>query len=561
MKTALTLLLTLLLLGFSITQAQDAPATPADGYIRSTRLGINHISGVEEVTGAARYQKALSLGAGWNRWPIYWDRVETTAGEFNWDGYDRLVTDDLGQGLGIDAILLGRPAFYADDNRIKGLQEPIFADGSDTPSQGKKLNPKNYWVNFVQKAVLRYKPGGELARNQGWPKDKGIRIWEIWNEPDYLPFWSAGIGDYARLLKTAYIVTKQVDPDAQVMFAGLLFGSSDNWLARVLAIYQDDTFHEAYNWYMDMVAVHNYSYPWRSGWLVNVVDQTLIAYKLKRPIWLNESGVPVWDDYPGPLWAKTPAEKQLRATSQQQADFFVQSAAYAYSEGAAVVFFHQLYDDCGNQPAGTDFNYHITPACPGTLCSGDAFGLFRNEAGSVCFSHSPKPGTPRPAAQAYQLVADMFGTGELDNPKVTTLDNRATLITFDRPKTDQRLYVVWNNSLDPVTVKLPVGKDTLDVHTITAQYTLTPDKKGFLELELPQAACDYFPFLQTLDITGIGGSPLILIGKLPDAPLVFNKANLPSLVQPIVSPRTQCVPAINRPKPKPTPTPIPTPTG
>jgi hypothetical protein len=252
------------------------------------------------------------------------------------------VTDDLAQGLGIDAILLGRPAFYADDTRIKGLQEPIFADGSDTPSQSKKLNPRNHWVNFVQKAVLRYKPGGELSRDKGWAKDQGIRIWEIWNEPDFLPFWSASIVDYARLLKTAYIVIKQVDPDAQVMFAGLLFGSNDNWLARVLAIYQDDPFHEAYNWYMDMVAVHNYSYPWRSGWLVNVVDQTLIAYKLKRPIWLNESGVPVWDDYPGPLWATTPAEKQLRATSQQQANFFVQSAAYAYAEGAAVVFFNQL---------------------------------------------------------------------------------------------------------------------------------------------------------------------------------------------------------------------------
>ncbi len=541
MKTALTLLLTLMLLGFSITQAQDAPAaTSTDGYMRSTRLGINHISGVEEVTTSARYQKALELGAGWNRWPIYWDRVETKAGLFDWSGYDRLVTDDLAQGLGIDAILLGRPAFYADDNRIKGLNEPIFADGSDTPSQSKKLNPKNYWVNFVQKAVLRYMPNGELARKQGWAKDKGIRIWEIWNEPDYLPFWSSGIIDYARLLKSAYLVIKQVDPDAQVMFAGLLFGSNDNWLARVLAIYQDDPFHEAYNWYMDMVSVHNYSYPWRSGWLVNVVDQTLIAYKLKRPIWLNESGVPVWDDYPGPLWATTPAEKELRATSQQQADFFVQSAAYAYAEGAAVVFFHQLFDDCGNQPAGTDFKYHITPVCSSALCSGDAFGLFRNEAGSVCFSHHPKPGTARPAAGAYQLVADIFGTGELDKPQITTIDNRATLITFDRPKTNQRLYIVWNNSLDPLTVKLPVGKDTLDVRTLNARYTLTPDKKGFLQLDLPPADCDYFPFLQSTDITGIGGSPIILIGKLPPAPTAATKDNVPSLVPPVTTPRTRC---------------------
>ncbi len=144
----------------------------------------------------------------------------------------------------------------------------------------------------------------------------------------------------------------------------------------------------------------------------------------------------------------------------------------------------------------------------------------------------------------------MFGTGELDNPKVTTLDNRATLITFDRPKTDQRLYVVWNNTVDPLTVKLPVGKDTLDVHTLTAQYTRTPDKKGFLELELPPADCDYFPFLQTIDVTGIGGSPLILMGKLPDTPLVVNKANLPALVPPVITPRTKCAKVTGQTKPK-----------
>ena len=538
MKTALTLLLlTVVLLSSGLTSAQDTVPTNDDDYLRSSRFGITHISGVEEVTPDSRYQKALELGAGWNRWPIYWDRVETESGTFDWKGYDRLVTADLAQGLNINAILLGRPAFYADGERIKGLQEPIFADGSDTPSQGKQLNPKNYWVNFVQKTVKRYKPAGDLAYEQGWSSDKGIRIWEIWNEPDYTPFWSAGIVDYARLLKSAYIVIKQVDPEAQVMFAGLLFGTNDNWLARVLAIYQNDPFREAYNWYMDIVAIHNYSYPWRSGWLVNVVDQTLIAYKLKRPIWLNETGVPVWDDYPGPVWASTPQEKQLRATSQQQAEFFLQSTAYAFSEGVSTVFYHQLFDDCGNQPAGTDFAYNITPMCGSAICSGDAFGLYRNESNAVCFSNHPKPGTARPAAKAYQLAAEIFGEGELEKPTVSILDNRATLITFDRPTADQRLYVVWNNTLDPVTVKLPVGERPLDVYTVSSRYTRTPDAKGYLELELPSAGCDYFPFLQSLDITGVGGQTFILIGELP---AVTSKLEPAKLVPPVTSPRTRC---------------------
>lgn len=537
MKLALTLLLTLLLLGFNLTLAQDAPP---DNYWRSPRLGINHISGVEEVTSPERYQKALELGAGWNRWPLYWDRVETQTGTFDWSGYDRLVSDDLAHRLQINAILLGRPAFYASGKRIMGLNEPIYADGSDTPGKDKPLNPKNPWVSFVRAAVNRYRPGGELAAELDWPDGRGIRIWEIWNEPDYELFWSAGIGDYARLLKTAYLVIKSIDPDLQVMFGGLLYSDNDNWLARVLAIFEDDPFREDNNWYMDMIAVHNYSYPWRSGWLVNVVDQTLIAYKLKRPIWLNESGVPVWDDYPGPLWAKTPEEKMLRATSEQQAYFFIQSAAYAFAEGAQAVFFHQLYDDCGNQPGGTDFEYHITPTCPAEICSGDAFGLFRNERNAVCFSHHPQPGTARPAARAYELVAELFGQGELEKPTINLIQNHVTLITFDRPDLKQRLYVVWNVTLDPVTLRLPVGKDEVAFLSLDETGSLTPDKKGLIEIELAGGECDYFPFLQEIDVTGIGGTPYILVGALPEVELTDE----PVLVDPIVTPRTRCVKAL-----------------
>ncbi len=175
----------------------------------------------------------------------------------------------------------------------------------------------------------------------------------------------------------------------------------------MLQIYQDDPLRTQFNWYMDQVAVHNYGYAWRSGWLVLVARQTLSAYGLNRPIWLNETGVNVWDDYPGPLWTgDDPSQHVGRATADQQASFFIQSAAFAWSEGADVVFFHQLFDDCGDQPAGTNFPYHSGELCTQIdPCFGDAFGLYRNEATAICFSHSIAPGTARPAAQAFQLVA------------------------------------------------------------------------------------------------------------------------------------------------------------
>ncbi len=510
MKRIAVVIIALVLLSFS--------ASAQDSYILSPRLGIAHISTAEEVTSRDRYETALALGAGWNRCPIYWYRVEPEPGRFVWDDYDRLVRDDLAYGLQINAILLGSPAFHKTGVRIDGLQKPIFGDGSDRPAPGKALNPDNPWASFVYQAVTRYKPGGMLAVRENWSPEQGIRVWEIWNEPDFKLFWDGPIIDYARLLKVAYIVAKQVDPDAQIMFGGLLFGTDDNWLAQVLAIFEDDPLRERYNWYFDMVAVHNYSYPWRSAWLVRVINQTLKAYKLDRPVWLNESGAPVWDDYPGPIWAE-PAERQLRATALQQAYFFVQSTAYAWAEGADVVFFHQLYDDCGNQPGGTDFPAHEGELCAaGGFCMGDAFGLYRNPRGSVCFSQHPLPGTARPAAAAFELMAQLFGEGLLENPRARMVEGKAIVISFDRPGDNQRAYIAWNRSLEKVTVQIPAAGNAGLLYSLDQRTLLLPDTTGNYQLTLPPAACDYFPFLETGDNVAIGGAPLILLDRLSDAP-------------------------------------------
>ncbi len=527
------MLAVLLLVAGGLHADNTAPATPL--YQRSTRFGINHISGPETDTPAERYQKALELGAGWNRWPLYWNRVETAQGEWDWSDYDRLIADDLAQGLGIDAILLGMPEFHRDGERPAGLQEPIFSDGTDTPREGKTINADNAWAEFVRQAVTRYRPGGDWALESHQPEGAGIRLWEIWNEPDFSLFWKASIGDYARLLKTAYIVAKWVDPEAQVMFGGLLFNTDNNWLAWVLAIFEDDPQHAQYNWYMDAVALHSYSYPWRTGWLVNWVDQTLKAYNLTRPIWVNESGVPLWDEYPGPTWFKTPQERQMRATAQQQADFFIQSTAYALAEGASVVFYHQLYDDCGNQPGGTDFAPD-DPLCKGGICFGDAFGLYSNPSDAACFRQHPEPDTARPAATAYRLATRIFGSGSLRNPLVQPLDNRAVVISFDRPESGERIYVLWNTTLDSLTLHLPMGKGAGALYQMDTNRLAFPDKDGMLALELPPASCDSFPFLQSIDITAIGGTPYIFVGPLPAA----NAKLPPPTVTDSPTPRRRC---------------------
>lgn len=556
MKRAVFPLLLLMLVSLAPLSAQTPTSQP---YLRSSRLGITQISIAEEPTSDERYASALELGAGWNRWPLYWNRVETESGEYTWDAYDRQVAGDLKHGLHINAILLGSPAFYADGASIAALDKPVFADGTDTPGEDKELNPDNPWAKFVYAAVTRYMPDGELAAKLDWPLGQGISVWEIWNEPDFEPFWSASVSDYARLLKVAYLAAKQADPHAQIMFGGLLYPTQDNWLARVLAIYQNDPFAEDNNWYMDIVGIHNYSYPWRSGWLALYVKQTLSAYDIERPVWLNESGAPVWDDYPGPTWAAEGTDRQLRATGQQLAYFFIQSSAYAWAEGVDKVFYHQLFDDCGNQPPGTDFPPRDENICkPGEICFGDAFGLYRNQSSALCFAQHPDPGTPRPAADAFKLVADVFGNGALENPSVTEVNELAIVISFDQPDENQRLYVVWSRVLSDVRLKLPIGGESVAVRSLSSTESIEPDSKGVYTLDLTGAECDYFPFTRPADVSGIGGEPLIVIAPL-DAEV--EGQFIAERLEPNLPRRCSFYPGMAQPPAPPTLTPQPTATA
>ncbi|MEO8607990.1 MAG: hypothetical protein ABI690_08920 [Chloroflexota bacterium] len=499
----------------SLMLLMGVPSAAQPSYIKASRLGITFISSLDHPANDLRYQRALLLGAGWNRWPLYWDRVEGAPGSFDWTGYDRLVSQDMQHGLQVDAILLGSPSFHRSGGTIEGINAPAFSDGTDAAGGGKTPNSGNPWAMFVYQAVLRYKPGGLLAQQGLIPSGAGITVWEAWNEPDLSMFWSASPQDYARLLKVTYLVVHTVDPNARVMFGGLAYGNpdKDDWLAHVLAIYANDSGRGANNWYMDIVGVHNYSYAKRSGLVVRRINQTLAKYGIYRPVWLNESGVPVWDDYPGPTGAANdPASRALRATMQQQANFVVESTAYAWAEGADVVFIHQLYDDCGNQAGGTNF-------APNSGQSGDAYGLYRNERNEPCYSQSPLPGTPRPAAAAFYRMAQIFGILPFGKPDVEFSDDGGIAISFDRLTSEERIVVVWNRRLEQATMPLKAAGEEARFYSITDQDWLIKPTNGEYKIGLPGATRDDYPYLPSGEVSGIGGVPYIVVEKkLPQTP-------------------------------------------
>ena len=88
-----------------------APATgPTQAAAaQNDRLGIDHISYGNGVFSADRYKWAKEAGAGWNRWVLYWNDIEKSAGNFDYSRTDAAVNADTANGFKVLGILMGTP--------------------------------------------------------------------------------------------------------------------------------------------------------------------------------------------------------------------------------------------------------------------------------------------------------------------------------------------------------------------------------------------------------------------------------------------------------------------
>ena len=564
------LLLALLLVAgpSGIRAMDDANAATSADASNSPAFGVVFISSAEDrAPGSPRtpqsleqqYANGQQTGATWNRWPLYWFNIEQSPGVFNWATQDATVQADIAHGFQVNAILLGTPGFYTTNaaraSRVPrsrpgelsldaveratplGLHEPVFSDGTDTPAPGKALNPANKWAVFVTAAVNRYKPGGVLAQANGWPAGVGITHWEMWNEPDLDIFWDASIEDYARLLKVGYVATKAADPNATVLFAGLANsyrnGDMFEYYRRVLTIFDADPAAAEHGFYHDILATHSYFHAWKSWYHVFRARGAMREFGFEKPIWLNESGVTVWNDYPGPVWDPQSA---LRSTEAEQADYIIQSAMYAMFAGADSIFHFQLYDGCGNQPAGTNFPPHDGELCDedneyqGKPCAGDANGLFRNPTDMLCFTQHPQPGTPRSSLSAFQvLTTHLTGIepywrtrqgeanacpGQISPGDMTPPQE---IVAFYRDATGERVVGLWTlcgrEETAIVDATSPDGRATLVYPDGRTQAIAAVD--GHYTIDLPPATNrNPFPSGQSPNpLYPIGGSPVLLIEK------------------------------------------------
>jgi hypothetical protein len=201
------------------------------------------------------------------------------ARSFSWGQLDRAVTSVRAAGMTVDLIIDGTPAWAA--------KAGTSGDVSPPPA-----SPAQY-ATFAARVAARYAP-------------HGVKLFEIWNEPNSAGFWSPkpDPAAYTADLKAAHAAIKRAEPSALVISGGLAPETNDGTNIAPITFLQD-MYADGAKGSFDALGYHPYSYPalpatvaqW-SGW--SQMSQTSPSIRsvmtshgdAAKQIWITEVGAP-----------------------------------------------------------------------------------------------------------------------------------------------------------------------------------------------------------------------------------------------------------------------------
>lgn len=195
-------------------------------------------------------QMAQDAGVKWSREPFDWSRIQPKEGVFEWGYYDAVM--DCAKRNGISLYVL-----------VHGWAE---------------------WTEpYTEKSIEQYLVSLKALVN----RYKGfVKHWEIWNEPNIF-FWQGPKEMYPELLKRAYAVIKETDPDAQVLGISTA-GIGWDFIKMVLAK----------NAPFDILTIHPYRRILEDQKFIDelkkVFELVRMPDRTPRPVWITEMG---WTTY------------------------------------------------------------------------------------------------------------------------------------------------------------------------------------------------------------------------------------------------------------------------
>jgi hypothetical protein len=450
-------------------------------------------------------EAASDLNLGWERILFYWGQLLRNGPNDEWNIYhveDGWLDDARKHGREVVGLIENTPAWATDGQPGSGLPRGLYLPIDD---------PNNLWAGFIRQLVKRY--------------TGIIDHWVIWNEPDIEPpddglQFDGSVADYYQLVKVAYLVAKQENPNAVIHLAGLTYHHDVvhkrvPYLQRFIDEAKKDPTAAGHNFYFDVVTLHVYFNVDSVYDITQTFNGILRRNGLRKPIWINETNAAPSSD---PL---NPWQAPLFITElDQQANFIVQAFALGLAAGAQRIAVYKLAD--------------IPPYPPGF----PAFGLIRAD------------GTHRPAYDALKVVTTNFR----DAREARLLRTATTeMVTLERGA--QTTYVAWARTAATTTIALPAWSDTATLVALDGVTQTLTAVNGQFELTLPAAKCNDPNYGCT-----IGGTPLIVVAEAAarSNPVVIATATLPPST-PTLTP-TPCGDCTSTPTSTPRPTRTPRPT-
>jgi hypothetical protein len=449
---------------------------------------------------------ASELGVGWGRVRFNWAEVQPN-GPDEWreaEITDAELANEWASGREVVGLLIGIPAWAVDE---RGLPRGLYAPPD---------SPDNTWGSYVRLAVSRY-------RGQ-------INHWVIWNEPDVWDpahpgfTWPGTEADFAQLLRVAYLVARQENPDVVIHLGAMshwwdaLYGR-ELYIRRLLRVLASDPGAVANNYYYDVLTLHLYFHPAGIYELIETYAAIQREFGLDKPIWLVETNAAPSGD---PAWPV--ASPTFDISLQEQAAFMPQALALALAAGVQRIAIYKLIDTPGDYAANPE-----------------PFGLVRID------------GSRRPAFTTARVAIDQLAGAQ----RATWID-RGAVSRVVVEGTGWVTSVLWTRIPSPQEAIVPAASDSAVLYDMWGSAQTIWPTDGYYRVALASGECQE----TVAEFCMIGGPPVYLVEEAGSGESAGSSAITASLSFAEASPDTSAsatVPTIE-PSPSPSSTPTLTPT-
>jgi len=428
--------------------------------------------------------EAGALGAGWTRVTFEWNRIQPNSPE-EWNVglvSDQALANETAWGRQVVGLLITTPGWATDTGVGPGVPQGLYLPTDD---------PNNHWANFVRAIVERY--AGRIDH------------WIIWNEPD-IPTssqdasWGGSVEDFVQLLRVAYTVANEANPNATIHMAGLTHWHDEHWFGRFLDALVADPSAAANDYYFDAASLNLYLEPEKIYDIIAHYYREMHDRGIYKPIWITETNAYL-----------------SRVSPEEQAYFIFQAFSLEIAAGAQRIAVYKMAD--------TETDSAADP---------EPFGLVQMD------------GSRRPAFNAYQVAATYLAGFESG-----TWDRRDDIakVTIDRgPRTT---IVIWARTPEPQVAMIEARTTRALLVDAQGGVRYKYPERGYYYLDLPGANCAQGCIM--------GGAPYMLV---EEAPSDANTAPPPASPTPSsgesAEPTATPTPNVS-PTPTLTPTPTPTP--